>query len=122
MEARYGRTRRSRADRRLAIVIGGFLAFALVGFIIWAAFGKPATITGTLTNSSFSNGVMTVSIAVDNQTGKAGVCLVSATNDNQSSVGSRQVEVTANQTQVESLQIVAVEPATGAVVDSCWIK
>ena len=122
MEARYGRNRRRSADRRVTIIAAAILGVALVGFIVWAAFGRAATITGTVSVSSYNDGVMTVSFAVDNQTGKAGVCQVSATNDNQSSVGSRQVAVAANQTFVQNLQIVAVEPATGAVVDSCWIK
>ena len=122
MEARYGRNRRRRADRRVTIIAAAILGVALVGFIFWAAFGRAATITGTVSVSSYNDGVMTVSFAVDNQTGKAGVCQVSAINDNQSSVGSRQVAVAANQTFVQNLRIVAVEPATGAVVDSCWIK
>ena len=122
MEARYGRNRRRRADRRVTIIAAAILGVALVGFIVWAAFGRAATITGTVSVSSYNDGVMTVSFAVDNQTGKAGVCQVSAINDNQSSVGSRQVAVAANQTFVQNLRIVAVEPATGAVVDSCWIK
>jgi len=122
MEARYGRNRRRSADRRVTIIAAAILGVALVGFIVWAAFGRAATITGTVSVSSYNDGVMTVSFAVDNQTGKAGVCQVSAINDNQSSVGSRQVAVAANQTFVQNLRIVAVEPATGAVVDSCWIK
>ena len=122
MEARYGRNRRRSADRRVTIIAAAILGVALVGFIVWAAFGRAATITGTVSVSSYNDGVMTVSFGVDNQTGKAGVCQVSAINDNQSSVGSRQVAVAANQTFVQNLRIVAVEPATGAVVDSCWIK
>ncbi|MEN9715581.1 MAG: hypothetical protein RJA35_1048 [Actinomycetota bacterium] len=121
MEARYGRKRRANRDRKMVIGLGSALLVALVAFIVWATFGTQATVTGTVSTFNASNNhLAVVAIAVDNKTGKSVRCQVSATNANQSSVGSKEVNLAADQTSVQDINIITTQPAEGAVVDSCW--
>ena len=121
MEARYGKARKAAADKRLIVVLASLLGAALLGFVIWASFGKAPSITGVVSSvSGVGKHSLMVSLTVDNPTGKAVSCQVSAINSAESSVGSVQVDLAAGQTSVQKMQIVTVEPAHGAVVDSCW--
>jgi hypothetical protein len=123
MESRYGRGRRAKSDRRLAIAIGAVLGVALIGFIVWASFGKPVEITGVASGiTSITKHHIDVSLTVSNPTNKAISCLVSATNRDDSSVGAVQVNLAANESVVPNLRVITVQPAVGAVVDSCWIR
>jgi len=120
MEARYGRGRKAARDRRNFAIVGGILAAVLIGFIIWAAFGKTPEATGTVTNfKAVSSTLATMDVVVDNPTGKAVTCQISAVNHDTSSVGSIQVKFAAGSKGVAGLRITTVEPPIGGSVDSC---
>jgi len=121
MEARYGRNRRAADDRRLVKVLAVILGLSLVAYIAWAAFGAKPNITGTVTSASaISSHELQANITFTNPSQKPARCQVSATLDNGSSVGSLEVAIPSDATSAQQLRIVTVEPATGAVVDSCW--
>ena len=121
MEARYGRNRRAAGDRRLVRILAVILGLALVAFIFWAAFGAKPNITGTVTSATaLNNHVVHANVTFSNPSGKPARCQVSATLDNGASVGSKEVEIPTTASSAQQLSIVTVEPATGAVVDSCW--
>jgi len=121
MEARYGRNRRAAGDRRLVKVLAVILGLSLVAYIVWAAFGAKPNITGTVTSASaISNHQIQASVTFANPSQKPARCQVSATLDNGASVGSLEVAIPSDANSAQQLSIVTVEPATGAVVDSCW--
>lgn len=121
METRYGRKRRAAGDRRLVQVLAVILGLALVAFIFWAAFGAKPNITGTVTSASaLSTHEVQANVTFSNPSKEPARCQVSATLDNGASVGSIEVAIPSDATSAQQLTIVTVEPATGAVVDSCW--
>lgn len=123
MEARYGRKRRASGDRRLVLVLGSFLATTLVAFIVWSAFFQHTEIKGSVTQfKANDNHSVTVGFEVTNRGKKPARCQVSATSESDSSVGSREIDLAANQTSVAGIRIVTDQPASGAVVDSCWTR
>jgi len=123
LEQRYGRGRRARGDRRLAIWLGSILAAGLLTFIVWSAFFQHAQVTGTVTQSIVNDRhSITVSFEVKNPTGKSVTCQISAINGAESSVGSRQVRLPAGQLGAQNIRIITVQPASSAVVDSCWTR
>lgn len=120
MEARYGRGRKAARDRRIFAIIGGVLAVALVGFIIWAAFGSKPEASGSVNNFKVvSSTLATMDVVIDNPTGKAITCLISAVNHDSSSVGSTQVKFAADSRGIVGLQIATVETPMGGSVDYC---
>ena len=120
MEARYGRGRKAARDRRTFAVIGAVLAAALIGFIVWAAFGKTPVATGTVTNfKAVSSTLATLDVVLDNPTGKPVTCQISAVNHDTSSVGSIQVKFAADSKGAAGLRIATVEPPIDGSVDSC---
>ena len=120
MEARYGRGRKAQRDRRVFITIGATLLVALVAFVVWAAFGKTPTATGSVNNfKAVSSTLAVMDVVIDNPTGRALTCQISAENHDSSSVGSKQIRLAADSRGVVGLQIATVEPAIGGSVDFC---
>lgn len=120
MEARYGRSRKAQRDRRIFIIIGGVLMVALIAFVVWAAFGKTPTATGSVNNfKAISSTLASMDVVIDNPTGHGLTCQISAENHDSSSVGSTQIELAADSRGVVGLQIATVEPAIGGSVDFC---
>ena len=120
MEARYGRGRKAARDRRNFAIIGGLLSVALIGFIFWAAFGAKPEATGTLNNFKVvSSTLATMDVVIDNPTGHAITCIISAVNHDSSSVGSKQVGFSSASRGIVGLQIATVEKPMGGSVDAC---
>ncbi|MEY4743560.1 MAG: hypothetical protein RIR34_899 [Actinomycetota bacterium] len=93
---------------------------ALIGFIFWAAFGAKPEATGTVNNFKVvSSTLATMDVVIDNPTGHAITCQISAVNHDTSSVGSIQVKFAAGSKGVAGLRITTVEPPIGGSVDSC---
>lgn len=123
MEARYGLKKRAKRQRSVAIAAGSALLVALLAWIVWAAFGQPASASGTI--SSFkqqSNIEATMVVSIVKPANMIAICQVSAVTGNGSSVGSKQVRVGANQNTSFALAITTVQPATDAVVELCVVK
>lgn len=121
MEARYGRSRRARGDRRIFVVLAAVLLVGLIGFLVWAAFGAKPTIQGQVDSFKVvTNHSVSVAVTVTNPTGHRAKCQVSATMPNGSSVGSKEIAVDGAATSAQDLEIATVEPANGAIVDVCW--
>lgn len=121
MEARYGRGRRAKGDRRLVIGLASALLVGLISFLVWAAFGAKPTIQGMVDSFKVvDDHTVALSVTVTNPTGHRAKCQVSATMPNGSSVGSLEFPVSAAKVSVHTFQITTVEPANGAIVDVCW--
>lgn len=120
MESRYGKGKRASRDRRFVMFGGSALLVLVLVWVFWAVLAKPVTISGTVVGFKQNNSTLvTLSLSIDNPANKAATCQVSALNHNQSSVGSTQIHLAANQTTLTNLQIVTVEPAQSAQVDFC---
>ena len=123
MEARYGLKKNAKRQRRAAIVLGGTLMALLLAWIGWAAFGQPATASGTVSGfGAESNLSATMQVTITKPTDSVAICQVSAQNAAGGTVGSKQVRVGKNGTTSFNIRITTVEPAVGAAVELCALK
>lgn len=121
METRYGKKRSRQVNRKSVALLASVLLTVSVVFIFWAAFAQHNTPTGTATSYvALNSQELQVTIDVKNPAGTPVSCLVSAVNEHESSVGSVQIDFENGTEFAKNLKIITVEPAVGAVVDSCW--
>ena len=96
---------------------------ALLGWIIWAAFFKTPTASGSVSNfQRISNTVVEMTVSIDKPTDHAATCQVSAVTENQSSVGSKQISVAMDGVTTLNIRINTVQPAVDGVVELCAVK
>lgn len=127
LESRYGRQKRAKRDRALAIGVGGGLGIALLVWILVVAFTPPATsslasgqVSSFAANSNISS---TVKVVITKPENAVVICQVSAANEAGSSVGSKQFQIaTAGKSVSVTLPITTTEPATQGLVDFCHLK
>jgi hypothetical protein len=121
MDERYGRSKRARRDRKVAIWIGGGVGAALILWIFSTAFLSPFKTSGEVAvfkaNSSMS---ATVIINVTKPQERKVLCGVSVLNGTGGSVGSKQVVVDLYATTVQ-VSVNTTELGTDGHVDFCRV-
>ena len=121
MDDRYGRSKRAKRDRRIAIWVGGGIGAALLVWIFVTVFLSPfktsAEVAVFKADSSMS---ATVTINVTKPLESKVLCGVSVLNGTGGSVGSKQVVVDLYATTAK-LTITTTEPGTEGHVDFCHV-
>ena len=123
MDARYGLKKRANRQRRFAVTMAIVLLVALLAWIIWAAFFKSPTASGTVSNfQKISNTRVEMTVFINKPADRAATCQVSAVTENNSSVGSTQISVPRNGATTLQVKINTVQPAVDGVVELCAVK
>lgn len=121
LDVRYGRAKRSRRDRQLAVWLGGGIGVALVVWIFATAFLSPFKTSGEIAvfkaNSPMS---ATVIISVKKPAESKALCGISVLNGTGGAVGTKQVVVDLYVTTAQ-VTINTTEPGTEGHVDFCKV-
>ena len=121
MDDRYGRSKRAKRDRKVAIWVGGSVGAALILWIFATAFLSPFKTSGEVavfkTNSPMSS---TVTIKVTKPAERKVLCGVSVLNGTGGSVGSKQVVVDLYAITAQ-VTVNTTEPGTDGHVDFCRV-
>lgn len=123
LDARYGRSRRS---RRGQFIFGVSVAVATsVGFLIWAVFVTQTNAT-TPTGNALSYRVISasqtqVTYSVDNANNRVISCELQALDSGYQVVGDTQVDYPATGGQ-QTILVNTVSRAVTGIVKACWVK
>ncbi|MFM6963290.1 MAG: DUF4307 domain-containing protein [Micrococcales bacterium] len=123
LDARYGRTRRS---KRAQLIFGvSVAAVASVGFLVWAVFVtqvNATTPTGkTISYMVVSDAQTRVDFTVEQAGDRAIECELQALDQQYGVVGDTQVEYAPGTTQA-SILVNTVKRAVTGIVKACWVK
>lgn len=126
LASRYG-ARKPRSVKRSWILTATVFALLLLGFLVWASFGKgPQADSKTVGFTVLDSTKTTVDIQVTKDPQRAAQCEVSALDNSFAVVGWKIVDIPAEPNgKRETSQTVALitdAKAVSAVVDSCWIR
>lgn len=123
LDSRYGKSERAKADRKLAIGLGGFLLIAGLIWIGTVVFLAPPQATGVVVGFSYSENQAVVKIQVTKPADATATCGVSAQNAASMNVGFKQVKVPAG-LGVSQLEVPlrTTEDAVSGVVDICTLN
>lgn len=124
LEARYGRGKRSRFDRRAGYGIAGTLVLLAVGFFFFSGWQQSSQVEWQdIGYTKRSELVLDVKFQLSAPANTRVACAIEALNTAKASVGWKILEVPPSdqKTHTVTTKLVVTNPATAATARECWV-